>query len=100
MFSQDKVSEVLLLLPDCALPSHHCHTSWYMRTTGCLQPRPCPNYITVRSMGPSRYRPTRQHQACAPDLLRLSDWECRQCVVSLPVLAAVRATLMQQPAAH
>ena len=84
MFSQEKVNEVLLL-PGCASPSHHPQTSWYMRATGCLQPWSCPDYITVRSTGPSRYRPTRQHHACAPDLLRLSDWKSRQHVVSLPV---------------
>ena len=84
MFSQEKVNEVLLL-PGCAAPSHHRQTSWYMRATGCLQPWSCPDYITVRSTGPSRYRPTRQHHACAPDLLRLSDWKSRQHVVSLPV---------------
>lgn len=84
MFSQEKVNEVLLL-HGCALPSHHHQTSWYMRAMVCLQPWSCPDYITVRSTGPSRYRPTRQHHACAPDLLRLSDWKSCQCVVSLLV---------------
>lgn len=84
MFSQEKVNEVLLL-QGCALPSHHRQTSWYMRAMVCLQPWSCPDDITVRSTGPSRYRPTHQHHACAPDLLRLSDWKSHQCVVSLLV---------------
>lgn len=103
MFSQEKVNEVLLL-PGCTLPSHHCQTSWYMTATGCLQPWSCPDYITVRSTGPSCYRPTRQHHACAPDLLRLSDCKSRQRVVSLLVPgscqsrthAAASSTLVSQ----